>query len=540
MKLKVADYISKVLSKCEDGTELIDEYINAVTPIRLKCKAGHIRYATTNGILSRGTGTKCKECSGTSASGKKLQSTVDAEFSKAGYTIIGEYQGALTKVLAKNNTCGHTYLVLPSAVSRGRTVLCPTCHSRRSNYTHEDFVQELVPVGLIPVGTYTGMKNNISVINTKCNHEYSVNPGHLLYDGIGVHCAVCSGLGSSIKTRFLSKLADNNIELEDEYTTVNASIIVKNNNCGHRYNVIPNNVAQADSGLICRICTPTQQVSKGEVEILEFIKHKYNGWIETSDRTLLDGKELDIVIPDLGIAIEYNGVFWHSEEKLGANYHLDKTKKANSMGFRLIHIYDYEWSTKRDIVKSRLSTILGLNNSKIYARRTEVKRIPFPAEFLNRNHIQGAGTPTKVNFGLFLGDELISVMTFAKPRFDLNHDYELVRFCNKLNTSVVGGASKLLKAFRSNYSGSIVSYSDLRWSTGNLYKVLGFTHIRDSQPNYRYFKYKYSLSRYQCTKQNLKTMFPDIWEETKSEYQIMTEAGYHKVHDCGSGVWSLK
>ena len=130
-------------------------------------------------------------------------------------------------------------------------------------------------------------------------------------------------------------------------------------------------------------------------------------------------------------------------------------------------------------------------------------------------------------------------MSFSTPRFTDKYKYELVRFCNKLNTSVVGGASKLLKYFRNKYKGSIISYSNKSWSIGDLYKKLGFSYSHTSSPNYRYYKGLNSLSRYACQKHKLKDMFPDLYDLDKTEDQIMSEAKYLKVYDSGNDVWVM-
>ncbi len=132
-------------------------------------------------------------------------------------------------------------------------------------------------------------------------------------------------------------------------------------------------------------------------------------------------------------------------------------------------------------------------------------------------------------------------MTFSKPRFNHDYAYELVRFCSKLNTQVIGGASRLLKYFRTkNPNKSILSYADRRWSTGNLYKQLGFSLSHYSSPNYRYYKGKHSMSRYSCQKHNLKGLFPKFYDASLSEKQIMIKAGYNCVYDSGNSVWVIK
>lgn len=529
-------YIAKVLSLCEPDTTLNSEYINASSYIELVCKRGHTRKVTTNNIVSKGGGRICKECLGRNTSGKKHQDTVIKEFNEAGYTLLDTYQGALVKVNTLKQSCGHIFLVRPSDITRKRNIVCPICFpSRRGEYTMEDFNAEILKLDLEPLSNFKDFKTNVLVNKKACGHIYEINPGHLLYNKIGATCKICN----SIKDRFFTSLINNNMTSVGEYATSQTPIQVKNIYCGHEYTVTPNNLVSSSTGIVCRICNPTQQVSKGEIEIFEFITSIYDGWVIQSERQILNnGKELDIVIPDLGIAIEYNGSKWHSDECKDSTYHLDKTNEVESYGYQLIHISDVEWITNKDIVKSRLSSILGIS-TKIFARRTEIREISFPREFLNLNHIQGAGTPTKYNYGLYYKDELVCVMTFGTPRFNRNYTYELVRYCSRLGTTIVGGASKLLKYFRKQHFGSIISYADRRWSKGNLYKSLGFIFSHNSVPNYRYNKYKTSLSRYQCQKHLLEKMFPNIWEPDKSESTIMREAGYHKVYDCGNSVWTV-
>lgn len=534
---KKSEYIEKFISKCEAGTTLISEYKNAQTKITLQCNSGHTRTTTSNTIISKGGGVYCKECKGKSSGGKKLDSYVDTEFKAQGLIKLEEYKGALTPLLARNIVCGHEYTVVPSNISRGRLPTCGICQPTRRNFTAEDFAQEILKLGLIPVIPYTGMKTNILVKNTKCEHIYEINPGHLVYDNIGVACKECK---NSTRNRFFSKLLENKLELLSEYATTQVPVTIKNLGCGHEYAVIPNNLVCADTGVTCKVCEPTIQVSKAEVSIVEFIKSFYTGWIEVSDRNILHGQELDIVLPDLGIAIEYNGMYWHSEQRRGIDYHLDKTKQVENFGYRLIHIYETEWLRSPEIVKSRLRSIIG-HLVKIYARKTTTRKIEYPAKFLDANHIQGSGSITKYNYGLFEKDELVAVMTFSVPRFNKDHDYELVRYCSLLNTTIVGGASKLLAAFRKDMPGkTIVSYSDKRWSTGDLYKAIGFKYSHTSVPNYRYYKYKYSLSRYQCQKHLLEARFPEFYNLELSETEIMSLAGYSKVFDCGNDVWTLK
>lgn len=243
----------------------------------------------------------------------------------------------------------------------------------------------------------------------------------------------------------------------------------------------------------CPSCFHSNGISNIEKEILNYIQEVYKGWIITNDRKMLEGKELDIILPDVGLAIEVNGTYWHSEEKVGKNYHLNKTELVEAEGYQLLHIKDYDWINHQQIVKSIISSKLGLT-TKIFARKCVMKQISFPTDFLNTNHIQGAGQPTSLNYGLYYNEELICVATFSKPRFSNEANYELVRFCSKLNTTVVGGLSKLL----SKINGSILSYASRDYSTGKGYLATNFKLIRKTQPSLEYY-YKYTkLSRYKA------------------------------------------
>jgi very-short-patch-repair endonuclease len=164
--------------------------------------------------------------------------------------------------------------------------------------------------------------------------------------------------------------------------------------------------------------------------------------------------ELDEYIEEKKLAIELDGLYWHSDEaKPDPLYHLNKTEMCEKLGIRLIHIFDVEWILKNEIVKSRIMSLFGIYSRTIYARSCEVRVLHDKSEsgkFQDENHIQGA-VWSSIDIGLYYGDELVSLMTFGGCRLDKSHEWELLRFCSKLNTRVVGGAGKLLKYFEKKY-----------------------------------------------------------------------------------------
>jgi len=284
--------------------------------------------------------------------------------------------------------------------------------------------------------------------------------------------------------------------------------------------------------------------SKEELQVLNYVKSIYTSKIIENYR-LEKKHEIDIYLPELNVGIEYNGLYWHSEERgRGKNYHINKTLKAKEHNIRLIQIFSDEWVNKPNIVKSKLKSILGLNQNKIYARKCEVKHISkkTKGEFLDKYHIQGRDRCT-VSLGIFFKNQLTGVMTFSKPRVALGGDttqkdtWELSRYA--ASTSIVGGASKLLKFFENSYNPKkVYSYSDNRWTdwTNNMYISVGFTFKQLSSPGYWYTKdYAYRTHRYNFTKKRLVKLGMGTLSQTESE--IMNQKGYSKIWDCGSALY---
>ena len=291
----------------------------------------------------------------------------------------------------------------------------------------------------------------------------------------------------------------------------------------------------------CPICGNNKSLC--EEEINDFLNKELKLKVDCKKRDLLsENKEIDIFVPEFNIGIEYDGLYWHSEKYKDKNYHLGKTEECLKNGVRLIHIFEDEWINKKRIVKSMLSNIFKKTQNKLYARKCEIKEITNKEScaFLEENHIQGR-INGKINVGLFYNDELVSLMSFGDRRInmgskpDKNGEYELLRFCNKLDTNVVGGASKLFNYFKNKYEfNKIISYCDLRWSAGDLYHILGFKEIGRSQPNYFYLIGNNRKNRFKYRKSEL---VKEGFDKNKSEHEIMLERGIYRIYDCGNLIF---
>ena len=292
----------------------------------------------------------------------------------------------------------------------------------------------------------------------------------------------------------------------------------------------------------CRKCgiegRPVINTSKGEKEIVEFIKSIYSGEIITNDRKILNGKEIDIYIPDLNLAFEYDGIFWHNN--INNSY---KFEECKAKGIRLIRITESEWITKNNKIKNFIKSSFGVFDKKFFARKCEIKEINNIAyrNFCEENHLQGY-SPASVKIGLFYENELIQIMSFAKPRFSKDIEWELIRECSKMNYSIVGGKRKLLKYFERKYNPkSLISYCEKDKFSGKSYYEAGFKLDRESQPSYNYF-YKHDfvpLSRLTFQKCKLKNLLEDF-DENLSEWENMSNNGYMRLFDYGNYVFIKK
>lgn len=346
-------------------------------------------------------------------------------------------------------------------------------------------------------------------------------------------CLKKYGVSHPSKLFLLEFLKNNNTaELIDDSGEL---VTIKCKNCNSICEISRCNLLTRPNDTLCNVCKPYPDKYNGksieEQTFTMYIKDVYKGKVIENDRTILNGKELDIYLPDKKLAFEFDGLYWHSDEFKTANYHLNKTDECEKQNIQLIHIFEDEWLNKRDIVKSRINGLLGLNE-RIFARKCIVKQVETKAanKFLENNHIQGACS-AKYKIGLYYNDELVSLMTFGKSRFA--DEFELIRFCNKLNTNVIGGASKLFKHFIKMHSEikTIISYADRRWSVGNLYEKIGFAKQAITKPNYFYVKNFLRENRMKYQKHKLVAAG---YDNDKTESEIMNDLGYRKIYDCGT------
>lgn len=240
-------------------------------------------------------------------------------------------------------------------------------------------------------------------------------------------------------------------------------------------------------------------------------------------------------------------------EKKNKNFHLNKTEMYFKKGYKLIHVFEDEWFLKNDIVKEKLKHILNIGEKKsIYARKCIIKEISSKEKniFLNKNHIQGEDN-SEIKLGAFFNNKLISVITLSENR-NMNsgkkhNHYEIKRFASDINFNVVGIFSKFISFIKNNYDiENLFTFLDLRWNfnkTDNVYHKNGFKLTKILKPEYTYYNSK--ISRYKrfhkfgFGKNSIKRKYPKIYDENKTEWEMMQELGYDRIWDCGKYKYEL-
>ena len=474
--------------------------------------------------------------------------------------INDEYENRNSTITYVCKKCGKAHKKVASYIFANKTICeCYRVKEPRQNivFEHktiissrlisadviESRIKELYPtIEMIGKNDYKNTSTKVLFRCTSCNNEFYRKPNTFLCSKLKTPCPICTKKQlhkEKTKTNedFINDIAkiygEGKYTLLSDYISSDCKVKLKCNDCGRIFEKEANSFLQ-HNGCPYHNCNSSYK----EKELFSFIKSMCNDAIN-NDRKTLDGYELDVLVPSKQIAFEFDGIFWHNENNKTNDYHLNKTIICNNKGVRLIHIFEDEWINKKNIWKSMITNILGFTKNKIYGRACTIDTVDSntAVKFLNDNHLQG-WCPSSIKLGLYNKGELVSLMTFGKSRHFIGsgkYEWELLRFCNKLDTTVIGGASKLFSYFIRNYKPtSIVSYSDRRWSEGNMYNKLGFTLSHYSKPNYFYVIDNVRKNRFNFRKKILVEKYNCPLE--MSERDFCKEKKWYRIYDCGTSV----
>lgn len=460
------------------------EYINTKTKVCIGCSIHGEFWQRPHDHLK---GVGCPKC-GIQKVTKALTCKTEKFIEKAKQVHGDEYDYSETEYGLNNKEkvsiiCKKhgRFLQSPNSHLKGRG--CPLCYGN-IRYTTENFIKQATEIHNNTYDysnvKYKNNKTKVCIICPEHGEFWQTPHNHL----IGQGCPKCSPNYKMTNVDFIIK---SNIIHNNKYNYISSTFVNGMNGVDiicPIHGVFTQNAHDHLQGCGCPKCAVW--LSKGEEEIYEFCNSICNDTVQR-DRTVLKPKELDIYIPSKHLAIEYNGLVWHSEQfkEYAENYHLEKTNLCNEKGIRLIHIFEDEWLYKKDIVKSLINENLNKIENTILPNNFKIKKIHIKTanKFLKENYII-EDSVGKYNIGLYIKGELLCIMSF-----DIYEDenYLLKAYCNKLNTNVIDGGKKILDFFINSFKPrQIIYYSDKRFNNERIAEELSFNYIKDVKPSYYY------------------------------------------------------
>ena len=548
------------------------EYQSKKSTIKLKCKkCGYIfDYKPADILRPRIDKPVCKECSRinrinilTERGKEEFFKLLEENYPDCYTYSKDEYKGNHEKMNFICNKCNDVVSVTPNNIKNNirlnREYYCNTCSSKRlseqKTNTKEKCIERLEKKfpNRYSLLEYNGMTEDCKFKCNECNAEFTYKPEKLL-SYKHPYCPDCSNGFKHDKRDYLQRCFEEShgkiIPIE-RFINNRTKILHKCVICDHEWKATPGNIVINHT--CCPKCKNSYTVSAGEIELRNFIKEIYNGKIDINNRLAISPKELDIYLPELNLAFEYCGLYWHNEDHKGKNYHLDKLELCTKKNIRLITIFEDEWINNKELVKNKIKHLMKLNTAKkINARQCYIREINKKEcdQLLNNNHLQGADRAS-IRLGLFYKNDLVAAMTFCAPRVStgsakskLKIDYELSRYVSDVNYIINGSFGKLFSYFKKNYKWkTIITYADKRWSDGNLYFKNGFINTHDSKPNYFYVHRNDGtkrIHRFMYRKSAIKNKHPEIYNESLTEREMTKLINLYRIYDCGNKVFIYK
>jgi GNAT superfamily N-acetyltransferase len=459
---------------------------------------------------------------------------VKDHFEKNGYTLISkEYKRAANKM---ETMCpnGHSYFISAYSFIKLKS-RCPTCKGIKK-YTLEEISDILRKEGYVLLSkTYRNAHQKLEVI---CPNGHKILVVMNAFLSRSTRCGQCSK-NHEYPPNFVKDFVEKEgYLLQSDYDPKERLKLL----CpkGHFYHT--STFYNFKKGRRCPDCSE-KGTSKPEKDLSSLL-YDLGVPATLNSYDVIPPFEIDVYCPSQGLAIEYSGLYWHSEDKKDRGYHRNKQKMCNEKGIRLITIFEDEWLNRESQVRSYLKSVLNKNEVKLFARKTELREVAKKEgrDFLETYHIQGA-TNFEIAFGLYSGDDLVAIMTGGPHhRQGLSKKFVLNRLAFKANVSISGGASRLLKsvidyAKKKGYR-DLISWSDNRWSEGKVYETMGFTLEEEMGPDYSYVKRDRRFSKQSCQKKNLIEKGA-VGTMANTERELALSLGMYRIWDCGKKRWVM-
>ena len=399
-------------------------------------------------------------------------------YAKEEYELLEDYKGMNEPTKTIHKKCGFEWNLRPTHFLNSNS-RCPKCVN--SGYIKpqseiEDELKNIKNGEYELVGQYTTAAKKSLFRHLICNKTFEMPMASLRHK---TNCPHCFGTPKKTTEEYKKEVLEKygtEYEVLEEYKT-NKTKIKHKHCCGKISLLRPDQFLQKRTKCKCLITTST---SKEEKEIIAFIKENYKGKILENDRKTLFFLELDIHLPELKLAIEFNGFYWHSEEKKGNNYHLNKTKECEKQNIKLIHIFEDEWTLKKDIVKSKILKELNLVQKK---ECITIKQIEDFGIFLEENSLEKIKNLNDLKIGIFDETEMVAIASYSSTTNKIQFEEKKEMVINNLLTKIIDFVS-----YKNQKLKEIFVEADRRWYNRKDFEKQGFVFSHSTKPKYFYFE----------------------------------------------------
>lgn len=449
-------------------------------------------------------------------------------------------------------TCGHTWEApvnrMHTNLTKKKTIGCLQCYRNKQrssplSVTDPEIYDHISPENTIDISQVTQASRKEVIFDLDCGHSITISPRKMHRKNGKIQlpkCKICNSL--SIKRPDLEEQYSEKNDTDFSSLSYNSShkAIWQCDN-GHEWDATV--YQRVNSNTSCPKCANNSSSHKEE-ELFTYIRDIIPDDIVVlrNDKNLLQGKEIDILIPEYSIGIEFNGLYWHGEAQgKHRNYHKDKYLQAQQKGVQLITIWEDDWDENKTIVQSMIAYKLKRSTGKkVYARKTSIHHIDISTarDFMNAYHIQGY---TQGSYYLGLYDntgQLVAVSIWRKNKTSLYLD----RYATSIQ--VVGGMGKFLSyVIKQSYHwgfDEIITFSDHEVSDGGLYETLGFEKDKVLKPDYKYVVDKKRVHKFNYRRKRFKNDPDLIYDENLSEAEMARLNGIDRVWDCGKTRWVIR
>lgn len=548
-KLNESNFLERAREKHGDTYDYSEvRWVSSTDKVTIICpQHGRFSQAPTNHATA---GQGCPKCRWQRAAkqtrktqGQAIADLINVHGDKYDFSKV-IYKGSLTKVEVVCPEHGSFWATPGNLINRASG--CPGCRSaaisERSRIPEEVFIERFREAHgdrFQYIGVY--YEDSAAFVDALCPIHGRFSQRAMDHQK-GMGCRKCVGEVYDTESfiEAASKVHGNRYDYSNvKYTTALTKVEILCRSHGPFYQT-PNSHVSDEQG--CRMCA-SNGPSSGQLEIYEFVSQFTNAEL---DVRISGRKEVDILMRNKGLALEFDGLIWHSTKYGRKPYNIkEKNQVAKTYGVRLVHIFQDEWEFKRSVVEKTLRSFLGVDD-KVYARSLVIEEVAGDRakEFYNENHLQGGFSGPGHHLGLFdRSGALIACMSMSRVTsvrggLSGSGEYELRRYAS--TKTVVGGAAKLFARFLTKLEPSkVISYSDNRIFTGAMYEHLGFSKLSESPPDYYYVTAR-SRKRHNKVKFQrglLPELFGDRFDPSKSEVENCEANGWYRLFDCGKTKW---